>query len=63
MDNQFGKQHILFSNGVELRVICGGLMSGTLRALIETPLEYAKIKRQTGHSWKLKDTFTVVDLS
>jgi hypothetical protein len=47
-------------NGLETRVICGGMMAGTCRALIETPLEYVKIKRQTGDTWHLKDTFTVI---
>jgi solute carrier family 25 carnitine/acylcarnitine transporter 20/29 len=59
MDNRFGKSHIPLSNGLEVRVICGGLIAGTCRALIETPLEYAKIKRQTNGDWKLRDTFTV----
>jgi solute carrier family 25 carnitine/acylcarnitine transporter 20/29 len=59
MDNRFGKTPIPLTNGIEIRVICGGMMAGTMRALIETPLEYAKIKRQTGETWLLKDTFTV----
>ena len=46
-------------NGLETRVICGGMMAGTCRALIETPLEYVKIKGQTGETWRFKDTFTV----
>ena len=58
LDNRFGKTHIPLTNGLEIRVICGGMMAGTMRAVIETPLEYAKIKRQTGETWKLKDTFT-----
>ena len=30
-------------DGIELRLIFGAIMSGTTRALIETPLEYAKV--------------------
>jgi hypothetical protein len=59
MDNRFGKTPIPLTNGLEVRVICGGMIAGTMRALIETPLEYAKIKRQTGDTWHFKDTFTV----
>lgn len=59
MDNRFGRTQIPFTNGLELRVIGGGMMSGTLRALVETPLEYAKIKRQTGETWRIRDTYTV----
>lgn len=58
LDNKFGKTHIPGTNGLETRVILGGMVSGTCRALVETPLEYAKIKRQTGESWRFKDTFT-----
>lgn len=58
MDTHFGKKQIPLTNGLEIRVICGGIMSGSMRAIIETPLEYAKIKRQTGESWKIKNTFT-----
>lgn len=59
MDNSFGKTEIPFTYGLQIRVIFGGLVSGTCRAIIETPLEYAKTHRQTGQNWKLKDTFTV----
>ena len=58
LDNPFGKSKIPLTNGLETRVVFGGLVSGTCRALIETPLEYAKIKRQTGESWKIRDSFT-----
>jgi solute carrier family 25 carnitine/acylcarnitine transporter 20/29 len=59
MDNRFGREKIPLTNGLEVRVVCGGMMSGSIRALVETPLEYAKIKRQTGENWKLRDTYTV----
>lgn len=58
LDNQFGKRPIPLTNGLEVRVICGGLVAGTIRALIETPLEYAKIKRQTGETWQMRNCFT-----
>lgn len=60
MDNSVGKMHVPLTHGIEFRVILGGLMAGTVRALVETPLEYAKIKRQTESSWKFKDSFTVI---
>ena len=70
MDTSMGKMSIPFTNGLEARVIYGGLVAGTMRyfklklflkrglifylkrfvfslfkrALIETPLEYAKVK-------------------
>jgi hypothetical protein len=43
-DNSLGKYEIPLSQGVQLRVVLGGLMAGTLRACVETPLEYAKVR-------------------
>lgn len=34
LDNNAGKTPIPFTNGLEIRVILGGIMSGTCRALI-----------------------------
>ena len=31
------------TSGSEIRVIIGGVMAGSVRSLIETPLEYAKV--------------------
>ena len=57
MDSPFGKYRIPGTFGIETRVIVGGLGGGTIRALIETPLEYAKISRQTVQSWKLQHVY------
>lgn len=58
LDNNFGKSTIPFTNGVENRVVIGGIMAGSVRSLIETPLEYAKIARQCGRSYKIRDLYT-----
>lgn len=63
MDNWFGRTQIPLTNGLEVRVVSGGMMSGTLRAFVETPLEYAKIKRQMGENWRIRDTYTVLKLA
>ena len=57
MDSPIGKYQLPGTFGLESRVIFGGLAGGTARALIETPLEYAKIRRQTLQSWKVKDMY------
>ena len=57
-DNPFGRTTIPLTNGTEIRVIFGGITSGTLRTFVETPLEYAKTKRQTGGSWHLRQSYT-----
>jgi len=43
MDTPFGRKKIPFASGTEYRVVCGGIMAGSIRSLIETPLEYAKV--------------------
>ena len=37
--------------GVEYRTVLAGFLAGTVRSFIETPVEYAKVKRQTGQIW------------
>jgi len=44
LDNRIGKAKIPLTNGLETRVLAGGVVAGTCRALIETPLEYAKVR-------------------
>lgn len=59
MDNPVGKKEIPFTFGIQVRVILGGIVAGTCRAILETPLDYAKTHRQIGQNWKLKNVFTV----
>ena len=46
--NDFMCQSIPLTGGIELRTFCAGWMSGSFRAMLECPFEYAKVKRQTG---------------
>ena len=43
--------------GLEPRIIFGGMLSGTCRALVECPFEYSKVKGQTGQNWQLQDVY------
>lgn len=43
---------------LEIRVIIGGIISGTSRALIECPFEYIKVRKQIGLSWEIKKMYT-----
>jgi len=58
LDNDLGKYEIPFTGGLQARIIIGGIFSATARAIIETPLEYAKIRRQTGQTWKFRKLYT-----
>ena len=43
MDLPFWRGEIPFTGGIQTRVIVGGIAASTARAIIETPLEYAKV--------------------
>ncbi|XP_064627000.1 uncharacterized protein LOC135487308 [Lineus longissimus] len=58
LDNNFGKAELPLTAGLQVRVVLGGAIASTCRAIIETPLEYAKIRRQTQQSWKFRALYT-----
>ncbi len=52
------KREIPYTGGIQLRVLCAGLAASTSRAVIESPVEYAKVRRQTGQAWVMRDIYT-----
>ena len=44
--------------GLQPRVILGGLFAASCRAVVETPLDYAKIQLQMGEPWRLRNVYT-----
>ena len=52
-----GLKHTLPGTEVQYKIVLGGLISGSTRAVLECPFEYAKVKRQTGQSWVFKDVY------
>uniref|UniRef100_T1J5Q7 Mitochondrial carrier protein n=1 Tax=Strigamia maritima TaxID=126957 RepID=T1J5Q7_STRMM len=58
LDTNMGKTEIPYTAGLQTRVIIGSLLSSTSRALIETPLDYIKIRRQTGQNWQFSRLYT-----
>ena len=58
MDVPFARYELPFTGGIQLRVLASGFIASTARAIIETPLEYAKVRRQVQQSWKLRDVYT-----
>lgn len=42
MDVPFWRGEIPLTGGLQTRVVLGGIVASTARAIIETPLEYAK---------------------
>ena len=55
--NQKMKTEIPYTNGVQPRVILGGVCASFVRSCIETPFEYAKVKKQTGQNWSIKSAY------
>lgn len=45
MDNRYGRYEIPLTFGLQIRVIVAGLIAGTARASIETPIEYVKVRQ------------------
>ena len=44
-------------SGLQVRVLVGGVLASTARAVIETPLEYPKVRRQTQQAWQLRHVY------
>ena len=55
LDSPFARYEIPMTGGIQLKLIAGAVGAGTVRAVIETPLEYAKVRRQIQKTWKLRD--------
>ena len=51
------RKTIAGTGGLEWRVLCAGFMGGSMRSIIECPFEYAKVKRQTGQTWVVRDIY------
>lgn len=57
LDNPFCKTEIPLTAGLQVRVIIAGMCGSTARAVIESPLELAKIRRQTQQSWTFRGLY------
>ncbi len=58
MDTQYGRMELPLTGGLQLRVVAGGMISASARAIIETPLEYMKVRGQVQQSWHVRDLYT-----
>jgi len=55
-DSTFATSTIPLTDGLQYRVIMAGVAASTARALCETPLEFVKVRRQTGQRWMVAET-------
>ena len=45
------------TGGLQARVLIAGSAASTVRAMIESPLEYVKVRGQTGQKWRFADLY------
>ncbi|XP_022087227.1 mitochondrial arginine transporter BAC2-like isoform X2 [Acanthaster planci] len=57
LDNPFCKYEIPLTGGLQVRVLLAGACGSTARAIIESPLELAKIRRQTQQTWQFRGLY------
>jgi len=55
-DSDKMKQNIP-GTGTQYRVLLAAFIAGSVRAVVECPFEYMKVKRQTGQSFSARDLF------
>ena len=51
------KSEIPGTLGLQSRVIIGAMTAAVVRSIIECPVEYAKVKRQTGQAWQYRGVY------
>jgi solute carrier family 25 carnitine/acylcarnitine transporter 20/29 len=51
------RKRIPFAFGLEIRVVAAGAVAGFIRAIIECPFEYLKVKRQTNQIYALRNAY------
>jgi len=56
-NNKSMKQSIPYTFGLQYRVILGGIVASLLRSVVECPVEFAKVKRQTGQQWQISAVY------
>lgn len=52
-----GREELPRSHGVQVRVVGAAVAAATVRSLLECPIEFAKVARQTGQDWKLNQVY------
>lgn len=50
-NSSFLSTEIAGTGGVQVRVVAAGIFASTCRAMLESPLEFIKVRRQTGQTW------------
>lgn len=51
------QQKVPYSGGLAWATLFAGMCGASARSVIESPIEYAKVKRQTNQSWHLREVY------
>mmetsp|Transcript_39593 Transcript_39593/g.99799 ORF Transcript_39593/g.99799 Transcript_39593/m.99799 type:complete len:286 (+) Transcript_39593:128-985(+) len=57
MDNPSFRTVIPHTGGLEVRTVLAGFCGASARSLLESPIEYAKVNRQTGQTWHFRNLY------
>ena len=57
LDKEEWRNTIPLSGGIQYRTLAAAFVGGSSRAVLESPIEYAKVRRQTGQSWKMSGIY------
>ena len=57
LDNEKYRKEVPGTSGVQYRTVIAAIAGGTSRAVLESPIEYAKVRRQTGKTWRLSGIY------
>lgn len=55
VDSPLGRYQIPLTGGLQVRVVLSGMVAGLSRAILETPLDYWKIRRQVVKAWSFRE--------
>ncbi|RYG52126.1 hypothetical protein EON67_01880, partial [archaeon] len=50
-DSAWLTREIPLTGGLQYRVVLSGMFASTARAVLESPLEFIKVRKQTGQTW------------
>jgi solute carrier family 25 carnitine/acylcarnitine transporter 20/29 len=54
---EMDKRTVPYSGGLAWATVLAGACGASARSVIESPIEYAKVKRQTGQTWKFGEIY------
>merc|ERR1712232_799978 len=54
---ELDQQKVPYSGGLAWATVFAGMCGASARSVIESPIEYAKVKRQTNQSWHFREVY------